>query len=81
MPADNLLQFNVKHGWGPLCKFLGYDVPDQPYPRINVGTEVKDLHTKFILRVYIVQWLLRTFKWIALAVAPAGLAYWCLAWE
>lgn len=26
-------QFNVKQGWGPLCKFLEVPIPDQPFPR------------------------------------------------
>ncbi len=24
-----------KQGWEPLCRFLGVDVPDEPYPRVN----------------------------------------------
>ena len=33
VPADRLLVFNAKEGWEPLCKFLGKEVPDGPYPR------------------------------------------------
>ncbi|KAI9019133.1 hypothetical protein DFJ74DRAFT_207965 [Hyaloraphidium curvatum] len=33
--SKNLLVFNVKEGWGPLCKFLGCAIPDVPFPRIN----------------------------------------------
>mmetsp|Transcript_1139 Transcript_1139/g.3163 ORF Transcript_1139/g.3163 Transcript_1139/m.3163 type:complete len:266 (-) Transcript_1139:61-858(-) len=32
---DRLLVFNVKEGWGPLCKFLGLPVPEQPFPLNN----------------------------------------------
>lgn len=32
---ERLLEFNVKEGWGPLCKFLGKPVPDQPFPHLN----------------------------------------------
>ncbi|KAM5450728.1 hypothetical protein MaudCBS49596_004260 [Microsporum audouinii] len=35
VPADNLLEFEAKDGWEPLCKFLGVPVPDVPYPRVN----------------------------------------------
>lgn len=35
VPADKLLVFNVKEGWEPLCAFLGVDVPDKPFPRLN----------------------------------------------
>jgi len=33
---DHLLVYNVKQGWRPLCEFLGVEVPDVPYPRLNV---------------------------------------------
>ena len=35
IPADRLLVFQVKEGWGPLCRFLGVAVPDEPFPRVN----------------------------------------------
>ncbi|KAJ7167412.1 P-loop containing nucleoside triphosphate hydrolase protein [Mycena crocata] len=33
-PKDKLLQFSVKDGWEPLCKFLGKDIPEVPFPRV-----------------------------------------------
>lgn len=35
VPADRLLLFNVKEGWGPLCSFLGVAEPDCAFPRVN----------------------------------------------
>lgn len=35
VPADRLLEYDVSRGWGPLCKFLGEDVPDEPFPYTN----------------------------------------------
>ena len=35
VPADKLLVFEVKQGWDPICKFLGKDVPDEPFPHEN----------------------------------------------
>ena len=35
VPSKRLLQFQVSDGWGPLCAFLGCDVPDEPFPHIN----------------------------------------------
>jgi hypothetical protein len=29
------VEFNVKEGWGPLCAFLGFEVPDYAFPRLN----------------------------------------------
>jgi hypothetical protein len=35
MGSDRVLQFKAQDGWGPLCKFLGKDVPDEEYPNRN----------------------------------------------
>ncbi len=35
VPADKLLVFDVKQGWGPLCAFLGVPVPNEPFPHLN----------------------------------------------
>jgi hypothetical protein len=37
VPQERLLELDVKAGWGPLCEFLGVEVPDTPYPREAVG--------------------------------------------
>ncbi|MDH4109020.1 MAG: hypothetical protein OEW35_11915 [Gammaproteobacteria bacterium] len=42
IPADRLLVYQVKEGWGPLCKFLGKPVPDEPFPRSNHREEFWD---------------------------------------
>lgn len=34
-PADRLLVFRAGDGWKPLCSFLGFDVPDAPFPQRN----------------------------------------------
>jgi len=39
IPPDRLLVFRVQQGWAPLCDFLGCDVPDEPFPRLNEGTD------------------------------------------
>ncbi|KAB2575191.1 hypothetical protein DBV05_g6145 [Lasiodiplodia theobromae] len=46
VPKERLLEFRVQQGWEPLCKFLGKDVPDEPFPRKNEGK-----HTLTKLRV------------------------------
>ena len=43
VPADRLLIYQVKEGWGPLCAFLGVPVPDVPFPRTNDRAEFWDL--------------------------------------
>jgi hypothetical protein len=34
-PPERLLEFDLKNGWRSLCKFLGKDVPDGEFPRVN----------------------------------------------
>lgn len=41
VPADRLLVFQVKEGWGPLCAFLGVPVPEVPFPRVNDTEEFR----------------------------------------
>lgn len=43
VPAEQLLVFEVKDGWEPLCAFLGHAVPDQPFPRVNRREEYRSL--------------------------------------
>lgn len=35
IPASQLLLFQAKEGWGPLCEFLGVPVPASDFPRSN----------------------------------------------
>lgn len=35
VPKDRLLVYEVREGWGPLCEFLGVEVPDAPFPHLN----------------------------------------------
>ncbi|WP_262379652.1 sulfotransferase family protein [Nonomuraea sp. PA05] len=42
LPADRLLVFDVREGWEPLCRFLGADVPDEPFPHLNDGKSMRE---------------------------------------
>jgi len=35
VPPERRLEYNMADGWEPLCAFLGKDVPDVPFPRLN----------------------------------------------
>jgi len=35
VPKHQLLEFDNRQGWKPLCDFLGVPVPDVPYPHVN----------------------------------------------
>jgi hypothetical protein len=42
IPAKQLLVYEVKSGWQPLCDFLGVLVPSEPFPRTNDRAEFWD---------------------------------------
>lgn len=42
IPADQLLEFEVKDGWEPLCSFLEVPVPNGDFPRTNDRGEFWD---------------------------------------
>lgn len=42
IPKSQLLVYQVKEGWAPLCEFLGVPVPDEPFPRSNDRSEFWD---------------------------------------
>ena len=41
VPPEQLLVYEVGQGWGPLCEFLGVEVPDEPFPRLNDAAEMR----------------------------------------
>ena len=43
VPEDQLLIFQVKDGWGPLCEFLNVPVPEESFPRTNNREEFWEL--------------------------------------
>lgn len=64
VPADRLLEFDVREGWEPLCRFLGRPVPDGvPFPRLNDRV--------YFQRVMVA---LRVVEWLVPAALLAGLA-------
>ncbi len=45
IPAEQLLVYEVKQGWEPLCAFLDKEVPPDPFPRTNDRAEFWELVT------------------------------------
>lgn len=43
VPADKLLVYDVRDGWGPLCKFLGVPEPAEPLPHLNKKENFKEM--------------------------------------
>jgi hypothetical protein len=50
VPQDQLFFFDVKDGWEPLCKILGRDVPDVPFPRVNDSKATEELAQKMVVK-------------------------------
>jgi len=72
VPPEKLLVYEVKEGWGPLCEFLGVEVPDKPFPHLN-DTEV------FRGRIRRIRTL--TVATLALCLSLAGLVLVYLRWR
>lgn len=68
--TGQLLVFNVKEGWGPLCQFLEKEVPTAPFPhvKLNNAKALKELRKKFLFVVY---------GWIPTLVVTIGTAAFC----
>jgi hypothetical protein len=47
VPADRLLVYRAGEGWERLCAFLGADVPDEPFPRLNDTGEMRAKHERW----------------------------------
>ena len=47
VPQDQLLVWNIKDGWEPVCRFLGKPVPNKPFPFEN-ATGDKSKKNEFI---------------------------------
>ncbi|KAF7724900.1 hypothetical protein EC973_000559 [Apophysomyces ossiformis] len=43
VPPERLLEINLGEGWDRLCKFLGKDIPEEPYPNTNSTDEFRKI--------------------------------------
>ena len=50
VPAERLLVYGVKQGWGPLCELLGVEAPQaEPFTRLNEGERFPELMRRAVL--------------------------------
>src|SRR2546421_5631485 len=47
-PRERLLEYKMGSGWAPLCEFLGKEVPDTPFPRVNDTQAFNEIVTAII---------------------------------
>jgi Sulfotransferase domain len=78
VPKDRLHFYNVQDGWEPLCKILGCEVPDVPFPRTNDAATTKTFFKYQIMRG-IMAWI-KLGAGVALSAAIA-LSLWRRGWR
>jgi hypothetical protein len=69
VPPENLLVFNVKEGWDPLCNFLNAPVPNKPFPHLNDRKTFQNLLQLF-------EWLNKWTPRIVAGSLVVGLTPW-----
>lgn len=43
IPKQQLLVYDVREGWEPLCRFLEVPIPEEPFPRLNDSQAMKTI--------------------------------------
>ncbi|PWY95396.1 NAD dependent epimerase/dehydratase [Aspergillus sclerotioniger CBS 115572] len=69
-----VLEYRVHEGWGPLCKFLGKEQPDRPFPKVNQGDWTAQYH------VVVFWWVFLTKVWWVLVSFGLSLVVVLVAW-
>jgi hypothetical protein len=77
-PKGRLLDFKLEDGWAPLCQFLGKEIPDVPFLRIN---DLVDFHKKsnIMVKIAAARVSRKTAK-ISGIVGAVAVAVWWYMW-
>lgn len=75
-PKERLLEYRLGDGWEPLCRFLGKEVPNVDFPRVNDSAHIREFQA-LVAKRSIKNLIQRVGKWIA-PVVVVGLGYWLL---
>ncbi|TVY81029.1 hypothetical protein LSUE1_G005787 [Lachnellula suecica] len=59
-PPEKVFFFDVKEGWGPLCKILNVPIPEEPFPHANDAKAVQESFVGMI-KLAALRWL----QWFA----------------
>lgn len=73
-PKAKLLEYRLGEGWEPLCRFLGKEMPDVEFPKVNDSDHMKEFQG-LVARRSMKHLFQRVCKWLAPA-AVVGLGYW-----
>ncbi|GAA53054.1 NAD dependent epimerase/dehydratase [Clonorchis sinensis] len=71
VPVDQLLVYDVRQGWEPLCKFLKVPIPNEPFPCVNKRKVVLALKNK-------VYRLTAVLQYTVVAAICFAVCYWIL---
>ncbi|KAJ6786534.1 hypothetical protein PWT90_08192 [Aphanocladium album] len=77
IPAERRLEYKMGDGWEPLCAFLGKDVPDVPFPRLNDSANRKQGQKASEYAVFLTS--AKTMAVLAVGVGAIGTALWHLS--
>lgn len=70
MPKERLFFFDLKEGWGPLCKILDVPIPDREFPHENDQDAVQEFMMGFVKKAI--------NRWLMIFAAVGALAW--LVW-
>ena len=48
--GKQVLEWEPEDGWEPICRLLGYDEPDAPFPRVNETAEIEKLKSVLVIK-------------------------------
>lgn len=74
IPAERRLEYSMGDGWEPLCTFLGKDVPDVPFPRLNDSDHRKKSQQDGEMKVFLTS--VKKLAWMGLGIDAVGTAVW-----
>ncbi|KAK1985450.1 hypothetical protein LZ30DRAFT_779047 [Colletotrichum cereale] len=74
IPPEKLLVINLEDGlgWEDICAFLGHDVPDAPYPRVNEAEEFQTM----VMEDMLASWKRTALKVAGVLVPVIGASVW-----
>ena len=75
---ERLLEWHPRDEWKPLREFLGKNMPEGEFPKVNQGDSVVDLHGKMLVCRFVIV-VLKGLKMVS-PLLVAGAAWWWLRW-
>ncbi|KAL9594689.1 MAG: hypothetical protein Q9219_006889 [cf. Caloplaca sp. 3 TL-2023] len=75
VPPEQRLEFSPEQGWEPLCKFLGVEVPDKPFPHVH-DTASYDAGIRVLFRRMWLRAAKMNAPYVVAALGIAGAWWW-----